>query len=55
MTVPPDKIGVGVSGQQEEEKLYLASQWRLMWWKFSRHRLAVVSMYPLTVKLFRPS
>lgn len=26
-----------------QEKVYLASQWRLMWWKFSRHRLAVVS------------
>ncbi len=26
-----------------QEKLYLASQWRLMWWKFKRHRLAVIS------------
>jgi peptide/nickel transport system permease protein len=26
-----------------QEKLYLASQWKLMWWKFRRHRLAVVS------------
>ncbi len=27
----------------EQEKVYLASQWRLMWWKFKKHRLAVVS------------
>ena len=27
----------------EQEKLYLASQWRLMWWKFKRHRIAVYS------------
>lgn len=27
----------------EQEKYYLASQWKLMWWKFTRHRLAVVS------------
>lgn len=27
----------------EQEKLYLASQWTLMWWKFKRHRLALVS------------
>ncbi|MEQ9490043.1 MAG: ABC transporter permease [Alphaproteobacteria bacterium] len=27
----------------EQEKYYLASQWRLMWLKFKRHRLAVVS------------
>lgn len=27
----------------EQERFYLASQWKLMWWKFRRHRLAVVS------------
>ena len=27
----------------EQERFYLASQWKLMWWKFKRHRLAVVS------------
>ena len=26
-----------------QERVYLASQWRLMWWKFRRHRVAVVS------------
>jgi len=25
----------------EQERLYLASQWRLMWWVFKRHRLAL--------------
>ncbi|MGQ9632431.1 MAG: ABC transporter permease [bacterium] len=25
------------------EELYVASQWKLMWWKFKKHRLAVVS------------
>ena len=27
----------------EQEKYYLASQWKLMWWKLVRHRLAVIS------------
>jgi peptide/nickel transport system permease protein len=27
----------------EQERYYLASQWRMMWWRFLRHRLAVVS------------
>ncbi len=27
----------------EMERYYLAPQWRLIWWKFRRHRLAVVS------------
>ena len=26
-----------------QEKIFLASQWQLMWWKFKRHRVAVVS------------
>ena len=25
----------------EQERYYLASQWRIMWWRFRRHRLAV--------------
>ena len=25
----------------EQERYYLASQWRLIWWKLRRHRLAV--------------
>lgn len=25
----------------EEEKIYVASNWQLMWWKFRRHKLAV--------------
>ena len=27
----------------EQERYYLATQWRLMWWKLKRHRLAVAS------------
>ncbi len=26
----------------EEQRVYVASQWQLMWWKFRRHRLALV-------------
>lgn len=33
----------------EQERVYLASQWRLMWWKFKRHRLAVVAGIVLIV------
>lgn len=28
---------------REQERYYTASQWRLMWWRFRRHRIAVVS------------
>ena len=27
----------------EQERFYMASQWRMMWWRFRRHRLAVVA------------
>ncbi len=33
----------------EQERYYLASQWRLMWWKLKRHRLAVISGAVLAV------
>jgi peptide/nickel transport system permease protein len=29
----------------EEERYYLASQWRLIWWSLRRHRLAMVSLW----------
>jgi peptide/nickel transport system permease protein len=27
----------------KDEKLFMASQWQLMWWRFTRHKLAVIS------------
>ncbi len=27
----------------QQERLYFASQWQLMWWRFSRHKVAVVA------------
>jgi peptide/nickel transport system permease protein len=27
----------------EQERYYMASQWRIMWWRFRRHRVAVIS------------
>lgn len=32
-----------------QEKYYLASQWKLMWWKLRRHRLAVICGVILTL------
>jgi peptide/nickel transport system permease protein len=31
----------------EQEKYFLASQWTLVWWKFKKHKLALVSGYLL--------
>ena len=38
-----------------QERVYLASQWRLMWWKFSRHRVAAFAAGFLAVMLCRRS
>jgi peptide/nickel transport system permease protein len=35
-----------------QERFYLASQWRLMWWKFRRHKLAVFSGVLLLLTFF---
>jgi peptide/nickel transport system permease protein len=29
----------------EEERIYVASQWQLMWWRFKKHRLAGISAF----------
>ena len=29
----------------EQERVYMASQWQMMWWRFRRHRLAVWSAF----------
>ena len=33
----------------EQERFFMASQWKIMWWKFRRHRLAVVSGVVLVI------
>jgi len=35
--------------ETQEEKIFLASQWQLMWWKFKRHKLAMVSIFVLAL------
>jgi peptide/nickel transport system permease protein len=32
-----------------EDKIYVASQWQLMWWKFRKHRMALVSVGLLVI------
>jgi len=36
----------------EQERYYLASQWRMMWWRLRRHRMAVISGIVLAVMYF---
>jgi peptide/nickel transport system permease protein len=34
---------------EEQERFYRASQWQIMWWKFRRHRIAVIAALVLAV------
>jgi peptide/nickel transport system permease protein len=34
---------------EEESRAYFASQWRLVWWRFRKHRLALVSLVVLAL------
>ena len=36
----------------EQERFYLASQWRMMWWRLKRHKLAVASGIVLAILYF---
>ncbi len=38
------KVGAVPEVATDEPKVLVASQWRLMWWKFRKHRLAMVSL-----------
>ncbi len=41
-----DKAPVKIKGEDiagVEERVYIASQWKLIWWKFIRHRMAVAA------------
>jgi peptide/nickel transport system permease protein len=39
-------------GEQEEERLYVAGQWQLMWWKFRKHKMALLGAAILIVLYF---
>lgn len=38
----PDGTSIYEEEVSKEEKIYYASQWQLIWWKFRRHKLAIV-------------
>lgn len=39
------------AAQEREEAYYVASQWQLMWWKFTQHKLAMIAA-PVLIALY---
>jgi peptide/nickel transport system permease protein len=31
--------------ESEKSRVYVASQWQLMWWRFRKHKLALISVF----------
>jgi peptide/nickel transport system permease protein len=43
----PFDVHAGEQLTPEQEKYYLASQWKMIWWRFQRHRIAVAALFIL--------
>lgn len=41
-TLPPKAAPEVVSADEMEAKVFVASQWQLMWWKFRKHKVAML-------------
>jgi len=39
----PEKIDPGLVEAEAAERIYVATQWQLMWWRFRKHKVAVAS------------
>ncbi|SRR6266542_74257 len=44
-TLPPASPGGVVAEPSAEERISVASQWQLMWWRFRKHRVAMASAF----------
>ena len=38
---PAGGVGTGLAEALDSDRVYVASQWKLMWWRFRKHRLAM--------------
>ena len=45
MTTDLEKV---MEGLTEDEKIFVATQWQLMWWKFRKHKMAIVAVFLIT-------
>lgn len=44
----PETVEADDTAERADDRVYYASQWRLMWWRFRRHRMALLSAVLLT-------
>jgi peptide/nickel transport system permease protein len=49
-TVQIESVDVAITN--DEEKIYVAPYWKLMWWRFRKHKMALVSIATLAIFYF---
>ena len=47
-TVPAGQGPLDVPGEKED-KFYYATQWSLIWWRFKKHKLAMIASFGLAL------
>jgi peptide/nickel transport system permease protein len=45
-------VSLAAAAPEETARIYVASQWKLMYWRFRKHKLAVISTFVLAVFYF---
>ena len=43
MAIAADAGSLPGASTADKQRIFVASQWQLMWWRFRKHRLAVAS------------
>lgn len=49
VSTAPFDPAYGEAMSDQQKRVFLASQWKLMWWKFKRHRIALLSVIILAI------
>src|SRR5215472_14712932 len=47
--VPPAPETAIIESRAPEERISVASQWQLMWWRFRKHKVAMVSAFVVLI------
>ena len=53
--VVPESLEMIEETAKPEQSVYVASQWKLMWWKFRRHKMAMAGLVIVIFFISSPS
>ena len=51
----PHPAGGQEIAEREEERISVATQWQLMWWRFRKHRVAMASAVVVGLLMVAPA